>query len=337
MMPAYPFLFIDLDGTITDSIRGVLNAVEYALARIGRPYPRAELGFMMGPPLRDGFGRLLGDDTLAQRCVSLYREYYTDRGIFECTVYDGVPEMLKGLRAAGCRISLATSKPIPFAQRILDHFHLTGLFDIVDGADMTGPVQHKPDVLKRAMGRLGADPASSLMVGDRFYDVDGAHAVGMACAAVLYGYGSEEELARAEFLCKTPCDVVPCAAAAIGTMPRKLVAVVMFTLRLSFIIEASDTRFAEVVDSRPHEVSDDIGMVVDPCPVGECVARVRFRLHHDARRDAFVVRRTFVHHVVVTHDVMRGSQRVVDFPIFVPCRKGGCHRAAGVEAAYMAC
>ena len=167
MMPAYPFVFIDLDGTITDSIRGVLNAVEYALARIGRPYPRAELGFMMGPPLRDGFGRLLGDDTLAQRCVSLYREYYTDRGIFECTVYDGVPEMLKGLRAAGCRISLATSKPIPFAQRILDHFHLTGLFDIVDGADMTGPVQHKPDVLKRAMGRLGADPASSLMVRKR--------------------------------------------------------------------------------------------------------------------------------------------------------------------------
>lgn len=218
MMPAYPFVFIDLDGTITDSIRGVLNAVEYALARIGRPYPRAELGFMMGPPLRDGFGRLLGDDTLAQRCVSLYREYYTDRGIFECTVYDGVSEMLKGLRAAGCRISLATSKPIPFAQRILDHFHLTGLFDIVDGADMTGPIQHKPDVLKRAMGRLGADPASSLMVGDRFYDVDGAHAVGMACAAVLYGYGSEEELARAEFLCKTPCDVVPCAA---GTLPAR--------------------------------------------------------------------------------------------------------------------
>ena len=218
MMPAYPFVFIDLDGTITDSIRGVLNAVEYALARIGRPSPRAELGFMMGPPLRDGFGRLLGDDTLAQRCVSLYREYYTDRGIFECTVYDGVPEMLKGLRAAGCRISLATSKPIPFAQRILDHFHLTGLFDIVDGADMTGPVQHKPDVLKRAMGRLGADPASSLMVGDRFYDVDGAHAVGMACAAVLYGYGSEEELARAEFLCKTPCDVVPCAA---GALPAR--------------------------------------------------------------------------------------------------------------------
>lgn len=87
MMPAYPFVFIDLDGTITDSIRGVLNAVEYALARIGRPYPRAELGFMMGPPLRDGFGRLLGDDTLAQRCVSLYREYYTDRAFLSapCT------------------------------------------------------------------------------------------------------------------------------------------------------------------------------------------------------------------------------------------------------------
>ena len=212
MKPAYPFVFIDLDGTVTDSINGVLNSVEYALGRIGRPHPRSELGFMMGPPLRDGFGKLLGDDALALRCVDLYREYYHDRGIFECTVYDGVPDMLKRMRAAGCRIALATSKPIPFAQRILDHFHLTELFDVVDGADMVGPVQHKPDVLNRAMSRLGASAAASLMVGDRFYDVDGAHAVGMACAAVLYGYGSKDELARAEFLCETPLDAAACAA-----------------------------------------------------------------------------------------------------------------------------
>ena len=31
------------------------------------------------------------------------------------------------------------------------------------------------------------------MVGDRKYDIVGAHKAGIACAAVLFGYGSQEE------------------------------------------------------------------------------------------------------------------------------------------------
>ena len=50
------------------------------------------------------------------------------------------------------------------------------------------------------------DPATGLMVGDRKYDVAGAHSVGLACAGVLYGYGSREELqeAGADWLCPDP-------------------------------------------------------------------------------------------------------------------------------------
>ncbi|MCR5259082.1 MAG: HAD hydrolase-like protein [Desulfovibrio sp.] len=233
MPPRFPTVLFDLDGTLTDSAEGILNSVQYALARIGRSIPRAELGFMIGPPLKEGFTKLLGDPELALRCVALYREYFRDTGIFENKVYPGVAAMLEALGRAGVRSAVATSKPEPFARRIVGHFGLAPLLADVSGADMQGPVQAKKDVIRRCLERLGKDlqpvcrpgvgPGQALgmgagleaalggvlMVGDRHYDVRGAHEAGLACAGVLYGYGSREELASAgaDFLCETPADV----------------------------------------------------------------------------------------------------------------------------------
>ena len=78
------------------------------------------------------------------------------------------------------------------------------------GAELHGARNNKTDVLRYACAQWGIeDMRSCLMVGDRKYDVQGAHAVGMACAGVLYGYGSREELAeaRADYLCATVPDL----------------------------------------------------------------------------------------------------------------------------------
>ena len=237
MPPCCHTVLFDLDGTLTDSAEGILNSVQYALKRIGRAIPRQETAFMIGPPLREGFTKLLGDPELALRCVALYREYFANTGIFENRVYPGVRDMLEALGHAGVRSAVATSKPEPFARRIVEHFGLAPLLADVSGADMQGPVQAKRDVIRRCLNRLevcldvrlGAGLPSAaresglesalggvLMVGDRHYDVTGAHAAGLACAGVLYGYGSREELAGAgaDFLCQTPQDVVGVALGA---------------------------------------------------------------------------------------------------------------------------
>ncbi len=242
MHPRFHTVLFDLDGTLTDSAEGILNSVQYALQRIGRTIPRAETSFMIGPPLKDSFAKLLGDPELALRCVALYREYFRERGIFENRVYPGVADMLGTLARAGVRTAVATSKPEPFAVRIAVHFGLAPCLAVVCGADMQGPVQAKKDVIGRCLERLGiglrpgfrhgmgggpgagvasgrdsgwgdgmvAGPGGVLMVGDRFYDVEGAHEAGLACAGVLYGYGSREELAGAgaDWLCEAPMDVV---------------------------------------------------------------------------------------------------------------------------------
>ncbi len=232
MLPPFHAVLFDLDGTLTDSAEGILNSIQYALKGIGRKIPRAETRFMIGPPLKEGFTKLLGDPELTLRCVALYREYFRDRGIFENRVYPGVLDMLEALGRAGVRSAVATSKPEPFARRIVEHFGLAPLLADVSGADMQGPVQAKKDVIRRCLNRLEvrlgaglslgreADLESVLggvlMVGDRHYDILGAHEAGLKCAGVLYGYGSREELALAgaDYLCVSPIDV---ADVAIGT------------------------------------------------------------------------------------------------------------------------
>lgn len=198
-------VFFDLDGTITDSEDGIVNSVQYALEHFGVSLPRESLIPFIGPPLRDSFSKIFPNDPKkVEKIVGKYREYYTDRGIFENRLYDGISDLLRDLAEEGRVLALATSKPETFALRIVEHFDIARYFSCVAGAELSGPRNNKPAVLRYACDRLGVVPsASCLMVGDRKYDVAGAHEVGMPCAAVLYGYGPEKELkeAGADWLC----------------------------------------------------------------------------------------------------------------------------------------
>ena len=203
------YLFFDLDGTVTDSKTGIIRSVQHALGHFNVSRADDDLLYFIGPPLRDSFGKIFeGDTAMAELAVQKYREYYTVTGIFENALYEGIADLLADLRGAGRVVTLATSKPEPFAVRILEHFGIASLFDHVAGAELTGPRNSKSSVLRHACGLCGvADMQQCLMVGDRKYDVLGAHAVGMPCAGVLYGYGSRCELEEAGAECL--CDDVP--------------------------------------------------------------------------------------------------------------------------------
>ena len=203
------YLFFDLDGTVTDSKTGIIRSVQHALGHFNVSRADDDLLYFIGPPLRDSFGKIFeGDTAMAELAVQKYREYYTVTGIFENALYEGIADLLADLRGAGRVVTLATSKPEPFAVRILEHFGIASLFDHVAGAELTGPRNSKSSVLRHACGLCGvADMQQCLMVGDRKYDVLGAHAVGMPCAGVLYGYGSRSELEEAGAECL--CDDVP--------------------------------------------------------------------------------------------------------------------------------
>ena len=201
-------VFFDLDGTLTDSGPGILASVAYALRKLGVETPEPEkLRPFIGPPLLWSFGHFYGfDEAKSREAVRLYREYFTAGGMFENSVYPGVPEALETLGRAGFRLAVATSKPEEFSRKIIAHFGLDGYFEAVCGATMDEKRTAKADVIRYALETVGAAAEESLMVGDREHDVLGAHAVGVPCLGALWGYGSREELlsAGADALAETP-------------------------------------------------------------------------------------------------------------------------------------
>jgi phosphoglycolate phosphatase len=206
-------LFLDLDGTLTDSRVGILASIRYALDAIGVASPPDEVLLrLIGPPTRDAFRTLLGpeDDALVERAVSLYRERYSTVGIFENSVYPGVREALQDLRTAGFRLWVVTSKPQLYADRIIDHFRLRGDFQRVYGPELGGERADKGDLIAYVLQTEGLQASDAWMIGDRSHDVAGAKKNGVHSAGVLWGYGSGEELlaAGAEVLFASTRDLV---------------------------------------------------------------------------------------------------------------------------------
>jgi phosphoglycolate phosphatase len=207
-------IFFDLDGTLTDPKVGITRSIQYALQRLDHPtIPTAdELTWCIGPPLRTSFVQLLGGEHAADRAVALYRERFSDIGLYENGVYDGIDEVLTSLGASGHRLFVATSKAHVFADRIIDHFGLRRHFEGVFGAELDGTRVDKSDLLGYALKQASADPARTLMIGDRSHDMIGAKNNGINGIGVLYGYGSRDELlqAGARHVCATPAAILAC-------------------------------------------------------------------------------------------------------------------------------
>ncbi|MBQ4515215.1 MAG: HAD-IA family hydrolase [Clostridia bacterium] len=211
-MKNYQWIFFDLDGTLTDSANGIINSVEYSLTKFGIfNTDREKLFSFIGPPLVDAYMSVFGfSQEKAELAVKYYREYYPDHGLLDNSVYAGVEDALKTLNEAGKTLIIATAKPEPFANRVLEHFDLLKYFKAVAGAQFGGPRIKKSQVIEYAFTLDNiTDKSKVVMVGDRENDVSGAKKNGIDSIGVLYGYGSIEELteAGATYIANTPEDI----------------------------------------------------------------------------------------------------------------------------------
>ena len=203
-------VLFDLDGTVTDPGIGITNSVMYALSRFGiEVKDRAALYRFIGPPLRQSFSEYYGLSAQdAEKAVSYYREYYRPKGIFECTLYDGIEDTFKALCGAGYKLALATAKPEVFAKQIAAHFGFDVYLSAVSGASLDASREDKAVIIARALDMLGVSTSrGSYMVGDRAYDIEGGKKNGLSTVAALYGYGTEEELSSAHAAAKAPYDI----------------------------------------------------------------------------------------------------------------------------------
>jgi phosphoglycolate phosphatase len=194
------YIFLDLDGTITNPAEGITKCFEYALNHFGiEVESRAQLEQFIGPPLRKSFMEGFGfEEEQAIEAVAKYRERFGPIGMFENEVYPGMEQALQSLKEAGKVLIVATSKPEHMAKKILAHFNLDGYFDDICGSCDDSNRNEKDEVIRYALEKHGiVDFDDVLMVGDRKFDVIGAAKCGLKCMGVLYGFGDRDELEQA--------------------------------------------------------------------------------------------------------------------------------------------
>ncbi len=191
----YQNILFDLDGTLTDPKVGITKSVAHALRHFGIIVEDTDtLTDFIGPPLAHTFAKRFGfDDAQCTKAIEVYREYFSVTGKFENTVYPFTRDMLEYAKNTGLRLFVATSKPELFARDILIHFGLDGYFTDIVGIAMDEEKVEKDVIVSRVIERYSLDRQKTLMIGDRKFDIDGAHKNGVDCCAVLFGYGNRAE------------------------------------------------------------------------------------------------------------------------------------------------
>lgn len=201
-MVFYKSILFDLDGTLTDSSEGIINSIKYALGKMNfSEYDEAILKKFIGPPLMDSYKMYFGfSDEQAYEGLMFFREYFTEKGMFENRVYDGMEELLKRLCESGKELVLATSKPEFHARKILEHFGIMQYFKYAAGCPLEEKGITKIDVMRYALEHTTAKKSETVMVGDTHFDIEGADACGIDSIGVLYGMGEADEIKSATYL-----------------------------------------------------------------------------------------------------------------------------------------
>lgn len=207
----YNAVIFDFDGTICDTGEGILKSAQYALTAFGYNAPDLnELTFFIGPPLLVTFQEKYGADAAkADELVRKFRERYTNKGIFESKLYDGIKELLISLKKDNIKLGIASSKPKDYIETLLDHFGIKQFFDSVCGVTFTADCESKISIIARCQKELAVPGNECLMVGDKKYDIHGAKENLIDSVGVLWGYGTKFEHieAGAKFIISKPQDV----------------------------------------------------------------------------------------------------------------------------------
>jgi len=196
-MNNFPFELVgfDLDGTLLDTSGDLGAALNHALRMAGRPeVPVTEVSRLIG-----GGGRRMVERALEESggvphdfedLAEAFMTYYGQNLSLDTRLFPGGEQALDDLAARGVRLAVVTNKREDFAVRLLTELGLAPRFFTIIGGDTLGPGRTKPapDLLLEMLARAGAGSSCAAFVGDTTYDTRAAHAAGLPCIALSFGF-----------------------------------------------------------------------------------------------------------------------------------------------------
>ena len=210
-MSKFKNILFDLDGTITEPQQGIVNSILYSIEKLELPEERPEeLTSFIGPPLIESYKKRYNlSQEKASEAVDTYREYYSEKGLFECELFEGIGETIQQLHAAGFNLFVATSKPTFFAKQLLEHYQLSQYFTEIVGANMDNSRTDKTEIIAYVLDSHRLINVETLMIGDTPFDLIGANNNKVPAMAVAYGHGNNEKLKELEpaYFVETPGEI----------------------------------------------------------------------------------------------------------------------------------
>ena len=181
----WDYILFDLDGTLTEPKLGITKSFQYALESLGIYEDNLDhLEKVIGPPLYDSFIEFYQlSPEEAEKGIQKYRERFQTIGWKENGLYDGIVPMLETIKDK--KLAIASSKPTVFVEKICNYFGIRNYFDVIIGSELDGTNSDKMEIITKACKALGVKNKNKvIMVGDRKFDIIGAHQYGIEAIGV---------------------------------------------------------------------------------------------------------------------------------------------------------
>lgn len=186
-MARFSTFLLDLDGTLIDHFAAIHRAHAHTMRHLGLPAPTpAQVRVAVGGGLENAIAKLVGQARVSE-ALAIYRPFWDATMLDDVVLLPGARELLTRLRAEGAKLAVLTNKHGPSSRLICDHLGLTPLLDGVFGATDTPWLKPEPAFTTHALTQLGANAATTLLVGDSPYDVETAHRGGLTSWCVTTG------------------------------------------------------------------------------------------------------------------------------------------------------
>lgn len=197
----YQTYIFDLDGTLLDTLGDLAASTNYALRKHGMPeHSIDDIRFFVGNGVRLLMERAVPNGAANpefEATFATFKEHYTLHSLDTTRPYDGVLEMLTGLKDRGCHIAVVSNKMMSATEELCKHF-FQDTVEVAIGEHESAGIRKKPapDTVFTALNKLGVGKEGAVYVGDSDVDIQTAVNAGIPCISVLWGFRNREFLLR---------------------------------------------------------------------------------------------------------------------------------------------
>lgn len=217
MMNSYTTYIFDLDGTLLNTLDDLAASTNHALRSMGMPERTIEeVRRFVGNGVRKLIERAVpggSSPVVVDEALSRFRQHYLEHNLDMTRPYDGIEEMLKRLKARGCRLAIVSNKFYAATQELARHF-FPDTIEVAIGEHEAEGIRRKPapDTVEEALRQLGVGKEGAVYVGDSDVDVLTARNSGLPCISVLWGFRTKEFLLQhgAAVFASSPADICDC-------------------------------------------------------------------------------------------------------------------------------